>query len=216
MKRLGAILIVLVAGLALSFSAWAEIKKAKGSIELSDAAGDSKGEFDVVKLSIASDGKQLKFDVTLREPPGNFADSVIAVYFDTDNDPQTGAKMYFLDDKKGFGYEYTAKLNACIKYDNGMTACAGGSDAKVLKRFGAMALYRYKGKTESGKEEIVARIGGKKKAKRIPIKGKVVQGVLDYEDLKAKSGQTIRILIWEANLHDKNKALFPEVLLTLK
>ncbi len=216
MKRLLLIFFILAAASALAFSASAEVKKAKGSIELSDPAGDSKNRFDVVKLAIVSDGKQIKFDVTLKEPPGNYADSVIAVYFDMDNDPQTGAKMYFLDDKRGFGYNYTAKLNSCIKYDNGMTACAGGSDAKVLKRFGAMALYRYKGKTESGKEEIVARIGGKKKAKRIPIKGKVVQGVLDYEDLKVKSGQTIRILIWEADVHDKNKALFPEVLLTLK
>lgn len=218
MKRLVLILIVLTATLALAFSASADVKKAKGSIELSDPAGDGGKKFDVVKLAIVSDGKQIKFDVTLKEPPGNYADSVIEVFFDTDNDSNSGAKLFFSDGKMGIGYNFTSKLKSCIKYDNGVTACAGGSKAKVLERFGAMDLYRYDGKKERSKVKVVASMGSKKQktSKRIPITGKVVQGMLDYADLMVKSGQTIRILVWESGVQTKDKALFPEVLLTLK
>jgi hypothetical protein len=215
-KRLALILVVLTATLAFALSAPAEVKKAKGSIELADAAGDAKKDFDVTKLAIVSDGKQLKFAVTLKEPPGNYADTVIEVFFDTDNNPKTGAKLQLSDGKMGVGYDYTSKLKSCIEYDNGVTVCSGSAKAKVKERFGVMGLHRYKGKTESGKEEIVTRlVGKKKKAKRIPIKGKVVQGVLDYADLKVKSGQTIRILVWEFGAQRKEKAMFPEILLTL-
>ncbi len=222
MRRRFIVLAVFAACFGLAFGAQAQVKKAKGSIELSDASGDvepintSGGKYpglDVVKLKIASNGKQLKFAVTLKDPPGNFASSVAEVYFDTDNDPKSGARLMFFRDRKGF--DYRSEIDACIKYDNGMTACTGGSSkAKVLKRFGAMGLDRLKGKTE---EQVVSVMGfsGSKAATRTPIEGKVVVGVLDYEDLKVKPGQTIRILVREScgPLHESS--LFPEVLLTL-
>lgn len=217
MKRLVVITLALLAALVFAFSASAEIKKAKGGIELSDAAGDSKTDYDVVKLAIVSDGKQIKFSATLKEPPKNYADVVLEVFFDTDNNPKSGATLRFSDGKMGVGYDYTGKLKSCIKYDNGMTACAGGSNGKVVERFGLMDLYRYRGKTESGREKVVTSLGsgGRSKAQRIPTKGKVVQGVLSYKDLQVKSGQTIRILVWEYGGQVKKRALFPEVLLTL-
>lgn len=218
MKRFALILVALTAALACAFSASAEVKKAKGGIELSDPAGDSKTDYDVTKLAIVSDGKQIKFSATLKEPPKNYADVVLEVFFDTDNNPKTGAKLWFAEGDVGTGYNYAGKLKSCIKYDNGMTACAGGSDAKVVERFGLMDLYRYKGETESGKEKVVSSLGmgDKSKAQRLPTKGKVVQGVLSYEVLQVKSGQTIRIQAWEYGGQVKVKALFPEVLLTLK
>lgn len=226
MKRLVLILVVLAAALAFAFSASAEVKKAKGSIELTDATGDvnpintSSGTYpglDVAKVKIDSDGKQLKFDVTLKEPPHNFASSVIEVFFDTDNDPKTGAASMFYKDRTGFNYK--AKIEACIKFDNGMTACTGGTSkkAKVLERFGAMGLYELTGKNDAEKKEIVSAMGfpGKKAGKKIPVTGKVITGVLEYADLKVKSGQTIRILIRESCGPIKATSLFPEVLLTL-
>lgn len=227
MKRLIIFLLIVMAALALGAGAQAEVKKAKGGIELSDPKGDvdkintSGGTypgFDVVKLAIVSDGKQIKFITTLTDPPGRFASSVIDVYFDTDNDPNSGIQLMFFKDKKGFTYK--SQLEACIKFDNGMTACTGGSGdkAKVLERFGAMGLDRFKGKTENETEHIVTALGfpDQKKAKRFPIKGKVVEGALDYEDLKVKSGQTVRILVREASTNVFKKSLFPEVLLTLE
>jgi len=218
MKRLVLITLALASVLAFAFSASAEVKKAKGSIELNDAAGDSKTDYDVVKLAIVSDGKQITFAATLKDAPKDYADVVLEVFFDTDNNPKTGAKLHFSEGEMGAGYNYTGKLKSCIKYDNGMTACAGGSDAKVVERFGLMDLYRYKGNTESGREKVVTSLGsgGKSKGQRIPTKGKVVQGALSYKDLQVKSGQTIRILVWEYGAQLKKRALFPEVLLTLK
>lgn len=225
MKRLFIVLAVFIAVFALAFAAQAEVKKAKGSIELSDASGDverintSSGTYpglDVVKVKIDSDGKQLKFDVTLKEPPHNFASSVIEVFFDTDNDPKTGAASMFYKDKTGFNYK--GHIDSCIKYDNGMTACTGGSGkAKPVERFAAMGLYELTGKNDAQKKEIVSAMGfpGKKKGIKVPIKGKVVQGVLDYADLKVKPGQTIRILMRESCGPIKATSLFPEVLLTL-
>lgn len=223
MKRLSVLFAVVVACLALASSALGEVKKAKGSIELNDAAGDVKSRdktpgLDVVKLAIVSDGRQIEFIATLKEPPDNYARPVVEIFFDTDNNPETGAKLWFSDGKMGIGYDYVSKLKSCIKYDNGVTACAGISKAKVVDRFGVMDLYRYKDQKGRKKVKVVASMGSKKQktGKRTPIKGKVVRGVLNYEDLKIKSGQTIRILVWESDAMLRKPALFPEVLLNLK
>lgn len=213
------------AALALAFGAQAGVMKAKGGIELKDATGDvnpistSSGSYpglDVEKVAISSDGKQLKFDVTLKEPPHNFASSVIEVFFDTDNDPKTGAASMFYRDRTGFSHK--GHIDSCIKFDNGMTACTGGSSkAKPVKRFAAMGLYVLTGKSDAQKKETVSAMGfpGRKAGKKTPVKGKVITGVLDYADLKVKPGQTIRILIRESCGPIKASSLFPEVLLTL-
>jgi opacity protein-like surface antigen len=225
MKRLVLALVVMAAALALAFGASAEVKKGKGSIELKDATGDvnpintSGGTYpglDVEKVNISSDGKQLKFDVTLKEPPHNFASSVIEVFFDTDNNPKTGAASMFYKDRTGFNYK--GHIDSCIKFDNGMTACTGGSKgAKPVERFAAMGLYELTGKSDAEKKETVSAMGfpGRKAGKKVPIKGKVVTGVLEYADLKVKPGQTIRILMRESCGPIKASSLFPEVLLTL-
>jgi len=217
---------IVLACLALAAGALAKAEKAKGSVELGDPKGDvdkittSSGShpgFDVIKLNIESNGKQIKFIATLDQPPSDFASSVVDIYFDTDNDPSSGIKLMFFKDKAGFNFK--GKLLACIEFDNGMTACTGGTSkkAKVTKRFGAIGLDRFKGKTENEKENVVSSLGfpNRKKAIRTPIEGKVVEGVLDYEDLGVKPGQTIRILMREASTNSFKQSLFPEVLLTL-
>ncbi len=226
MKRLLLIATMLAAALALAGSAYAQVQKAKGTIELSDPSGDVKPittshgsypGFDVTKLAIASDGKQIKISATLKDPPGDFASSVLYLYFDTDNDPGSGITLMFFKSKTGF--EYKAELDACIKFDNGMTACTGGSrKSKPIKRFGSVDLYRLKGRSENDKEPVLSALGfpGRKASQKIPITGKVVQGVIDYQDLKVKSGQTIRILVREACGPLNPSSLFPEILLTLK
>lgn len=225
MKRLLLSFVVLAAVLSLAMSASAEVKKAKGGIELSDASGDvepintnmgSHPGLDVVKVAINSDGKELKFDVTLKEPPGEFASAVVDVYFDTDSDPKSGATLMFYKHKTGFNYR--AQIESCIKFDNGMTACTGGSKgAKPVERFGAMGLYRLEGESDAEKKEVVSAMGfpGKKAGQRIPVKGKLISGALEYADLNVKPGQTIRILVRESCGPIKATSLFPEVLLTL-
>src|SRR4029453_14144971 len=91
----------LLAGLAPAVradEAKLEVKKAAGKIELTDAAGDvqpihgSSGDYpglDVVGLAIASDGKQISFTATLKDPPGSFATDVLTPYFATDDKAAT-------------------------------------------------------------------------------------------------------------------------------
>ncbi len=73
-----------------------------GSVELTDAAGDvgpiqtsnkTYPGFDVVKLSIVSDGKRITVAATLKSPPADFASDAVELYFDIDNSKKTGAAL---------------------------------------------------------------------------------------------------------------------------
>ncbi len=216
----------IVLALILATPSSAEVKKAVGKIELTDPAGDvnpistSDGKvpgFDVVKLAVSTDGRQIRVAATLKDPPGNFASDVVRLYIDTDNDPKTGVSelMFY----KGLGgFEYFGQLSACADYDNGGTACSGGLGGKVKLHFGAVNLDRYKGTSSSETETVVDNMGfgGKKRSSKIPIEGNVVQATLDYADLNVKPGQTIRILARESCSDNDLKSFFPEIQLTLR
>ncbi len=224
MRRVVCLVACVALVMVCAVAAGAEVKKAVGSIELADPAGDvnpigtSDGKvpgFDVVKLSIASDGKQLRIAATLKDPPGNFASDVVRLYIDTDNDPKTGvADISFT--KRG-GFEYKVQLSACADYESGGSACSGGMSGKVKLHWGAVNLERYKGTEEFPTDTIVDSMGfGKKKASsRLPIQANRVEATLEYADLGLTPGQTIRILARES-CADLQASFFPEVLLTLK
>lgn len=201
-------------------------RKAVGSVELTDAAGDatpiSTGDkeypgFDVVNLAFTSDGKTLSIAATLQSPPGEFASDVVELHIDTDNNAKTGADLTFMKVK---GFEYKLVLDACADYTDGASACVGGSSkAKVKKHWAAVNLERFKSADQNEKETVVDSMGfpGSKASPQTPIAGKVVQAAIDYADLKVKPGQTIRILAKEScGYRAEDSGLFPEVLLTLK
>jgi hypothetical protein len=215
-----------VAAATTALPAGAEVKKAAGSVELADAVGDAAPitstdaeypGFDVVKLALVSDGKTLAVVATLKDAPGVFASSAVDLYFDTDNNAQTGAEVGTV---KARGFEYTAELQACADYTDGASACVGGSSkAKVKKHWAAVNLERYKGSDAYDTETVVDSMGfGNRKASaQTPIPATVVQGAIDYADLKVKPGQTIRILVKEScGYRAEDDGLFPEILLTLK
>ncbi len=199
--------------------------KAKYSLELPDAIGDvspihsSSGNypgFDVVKLSLKSDGKRLTVAATLHDPPGDFASGVLNLYFDTDANPATGAKFIF---PKIGGFEYQADLDACVSYADHSEACAGGSKAKATAHWSAMEVNRYKGAGEYDREEVVSWVDfpGKKVSPHTPIKGNVVESTIEYADLHVKPGQTIRIFVREEHgASAPDHGYFPEILFTLK
>lgn len=225
MRQRAMLAIGVVIALSIAASAPAEVRKAVGSIELTDPAGDinpistSDGKvtgFDVVKLSISSDGKQIRIGATLKDPPGDFASDVVQLYIDTDNNPKTGVVPMF--HKELTGFEYKGRLSACADYANGGSACAGGMKSKVKLHFGAINLERYKGADESGAETVVDNMGfGKSKASsKLPIEANLVQATLDYADLGAKPGQTIRILARESSSNFDLSSFFPEIHLTLR
>ena len=220
-------LIALAVLLALSAYAADTTKplKAKGSIELTDPAGDvapihtsndkDYPGFDVVKLSIKSDGKQIAVAATLKDPPGEFASSAVEIDFDTDNNPKSG--VTFIYPKIG-GFEYVGKLCACADYADRSSACTGGSKAKATTHWAAVNLARFTGKNEYEKDTVVDSMGfpGKKASGKTPIAGMLVQGAFDYADLGVKPGQTIRLLVKESHGTGADDGYFPEILLTLK
>jgi hypothetical protein len=172
----------------------------------------------VVNLSIRSDGTRITFAATLKDPPGRFATAPVSILVDADNNPATGTKG--LGDGPG-GFEYKAELSLCIKYSDKSEACSGGSaGGKPTERYGAMNLERFKGASEyAGSDTVVDSMGffGRKASVRVPVTGKVVESSIEYADLKAKPGQTIRLLAKERGGSPKDDdGSFPVVLLTLK
>jgi hypothetical protein len=232
--RFPALLAALVLLTPAGSLAWAEdatlpVKKAAGSIEFTDPVGDvepihSSGDkdypgYDVVKLTLASDGKTLAVSATLHDAPGPFASDVLELFFDTDNKAGTGAEMIF---PKIGGFEYKAQLDACIDFSDKSGACIGGTSnpkVKATAHYGAIDLSRYTGKGAYDKEDVVDALGfpGRKASIKTPIGPDfVVRGVIDYADLKVKPGQTIRILVREASSSSDLPGYFPEILFTLK
>lgn len=215
---LGSIALPLVLTLAAPPAAPA-VQKAMHTVEWSDPAGDvlpgntSDGQrpgLDVVKLALASDGTRLTVTATLKGPfVGNFASDVVQLYIDTDLDAKTGAPMFW---SKKPGFEYLARLGACIQYENGGKACSGGmTGSKVKGTYAVVTLGRFKA-DPFNPEQVV----GAFTAQETPIKGAVVSASLAYKDLGVKPGQAIRIVARETDGPTDATADFPEVILTLK
>jgi len=228
MRVAGLILAVLAFAAADAFAQGAKAPgpiRAKYSVEVPDAVGDvspihTTGRdypgFDVVKLSLKSDGKRLTVAATLHEPPGDFASGVLNLYIDTDANPATGARFIF---PKIGGFEYQADLDACVSYADRSEACAGGSNAKATAHWSAMEVKRYKGTGEFDRDEIVSwsDFPGKKASPRTPITGNVVESTIEYADLHVKPGQTIRLMVREEHgASAPDNGYFPEIFLTLK
>jgi hypothetical protein len=219
-------LLILVSPAAHAAAA-AEPLKAKGSVQLKDAAGDmgptqtssgAQAPLDVVLLEVSSDGTRITFSATLKDPPGWAADAVVEVRIDADNDPATGTRARVPRDPAGF--EYEADLRLCVTYDDESEACVGGSaSGNPTSRYAAVTVSRYTGEDAySGEDRLVDAMGffAPKKAVRVPVKASVVSAGMDYADIGAKPGQTIRLFARETGGSAKDEGAFPLVLLTLK
>ena len=188
--------------------------------ELSDPARDVQAQntsdgkrlpFDVVHLTLTSDGKNVLVTATLNDPPGDFASSVVKLYFDTDNNPKTGVETFW---SKKPGFESASDVDACIKYTNGSSSCVGGmrgKDAKVQSRFGVADVSKF-GKSETERTKVRAVFD----APETPLDGKTVKASIAYADLGLKPGSVVRILARESDGSYDETADFPEVLLKLK
>jgi hypothetical protein len=218
-------LLAVLISFALPLAATAQPKKATGSLELTDPAGDaapihtSEHEypgFDVVKMVVKSDGQRITFSATLQDAPGVFAAEVLKMYFDTDNNAKTGAAVGYPNRP---GFEFKGELDACATYADKSSACIGGSNAKVQTHYATIGLDRLKGKDAYDTDTVVDVLGfpGKKKSPETPIAGKLVEATVDYADLQVKPGQTVRILVQEASgSGGEDSGYFPEIVLTLQ
>ncbi len=207
--------------------------RATHAIELEDPRGDvgpiSVGTadkmvevpgFDMVHLSIRSDGQRITFAATLTQPPGASAGEAVDFHVDTDANARTGMDLPALGLR---GMEYSLHLDSCVNFDDHLgPSCAVSRKAHATANWGAVVVERYNGTNSFQKEKVVDDgdfVRGKASVKT-PVAGAVLQGSVDYADLKVKPGQTIRIVAAE---YTKRKAgsrnipeFCPEILLTLK
>jgi hypothetical protein len=197
--------------------------KALGAVKLTDAAGDmgpittSDGKvppLDVVALAIKSDGKRITITATMKDPLGDFATVPVELYIDADNKPATGLKQ------EGYaGFDYVAKLDLCIKYNNGQLSCEGGSTkGKPVERYGGINLERFTGDSRYDTETVVDAMGfpGRKASEQTPASGKIVASSFEYADIKVPPGKTIRLLAIESGGQPKDgDGSFPIVVLKL-
>jgi hypothetical protein len=181
--------------------------------------GGSQPAVDVSALSIRSDGSRITFAATLKAPPGLVAAVPVTIYIDSDNNPATGPKADPMWEIPA-GFEYKAELHMCVTFADESQHCdTGGSKAKPTNYDGAMNLERFKGDSYHADYDTVVvpfRFPPAKTSARLPVKGQVVESSIEYEDLGAKPGQTIRLLAKKSGGGTKPDPAFPVVLLTLK
>lgn len=214
--------IVLFLLVFVSQASFAETLKAKHSVEFKDAASDvldNDGQpgKDVVKVSINSNGKNLRVKAVLKDEISHYltkglAGDVLTLHFDIDNNSKTGGKLFW---GKSTGFEFKVGLAACIKYQNGGMACSGGLKGSEPSEFvsGYNTEKYEQGKTSSKGIHDVFWIS---KSPHETIKGREVGITFPYSEIDASSGQTVRIVIEEQDSTYDEKRYFPEVLLTLK
>jgi hypothetical protein len=206
-----------------------------GRAELTDPAGDvqplvyrvSVGSgpekevkypgFDVVKLTVSSDGTTIMFAATLTAPPANAAYEVIEFNIDADNNPKTG--VTHPDSRLLMGVEFYGTLEACLESSTFGTTCAG-TNPHPAGLTGVVTLEKY-GRDWMFKDRLIdlPAAGTVKEPRKMPIKGPLVQGTVDYASMGLKSGQTIRLVAREfsaGTVDNKGQGYLPEILLTLK
>jgi hypothetical protein len=188
--------------------------------DLTDAAGDVQNQttsdgkrppFDVVRLQLTSDGKNVLVTATLKDPPGSFASTAVTLYFDTDNKKSTGVETFW---SKKPGFEFQSNVDACIKYSGGASACVGavgGKGSKIESRFGVADVSKF-GANSMEKNSVRSVFD----AVETPLEGKVVRASIPYADLGVKAGGVVRIVARESDGPFDETADFPDVLLKLK
>ncbi len=192
--------------------------QATHAVELEDPAGDvlNEGEDlgkDVVRLQVATDGKELSFSVLLADEvaaylAGRKAGDVIQVNVDTDSDSATGGKTFW-GGKEGF--EYLVSIRACIRYEDG-EACVGGLSSPEQGYFSSYEVAQFtQGATDAKDVHDIFW-----ESPRTEITGSEVAVRIPYAELGVSSGQALRLAIREADSTYDAESFFPEVVLTLK
>jgi hypothetical protein len=216
-------------------AAGARVTSVDGRAELTDPAGDvqpliyrvSVGSgpekevkypgFDVVKLTVSSDGKAITMAATLAAPPKNAAYEVIEFNVDTDNNPKTG--VTHPDSRLLAGVEFYGALEACLESASFGTMCTG-TDEQPAGHTAVVTLAKY-GQDWPFKDALfdLPAAGKVKEPLKTPIKGPVVQASVAYASMGLKSGQTIRVIAREhsaGTVNNMGQGYLPEILLTLK
>jgi hypothetical protein len=200
--------------LAVTTSAWAQ--GASPTVELTDPAGDvnefnGKGNsYDVVKVTLGSDGKDLLVGATLAGDPGTMSGGVVDLYIDADNDPKTGGKTEW----GPAGFEHRAELAICFKTASGKS-CGGGSSQPIQLKHAATMVESFTGPAGAELERPhIEMTVNHLQSPETPLAGRVVKDKIAYSALGVKKGQVLRIAIRETD-GKEGAAFFKDALLKL-
>ena len=217
MYRITLILVLTIGMVCVANFTSAESIKATHSFELEDAEGDVSNQSDpgkdVVKVSIKTDGKHFFIAVTLKNNikhylEGHKAGTVVQFHLDTDNDQDTGGKIFWT---KNTGFEYLIGIRSCIKYKNG-EACMGALGGPSTGFFSSYSIKKYDqgGTSANNIHDFMW------KSPREDISENIVMTQIPYAEIGVVSGQTIRIVIEEKDSKKPKEAYSPDILFKLK
>ena len=211
--------VLLVFSILVTTAAFSQTVAGRHKIEVTDPAedvqaNDGKPGKDVVKVSINSDGKDLRILAELKENidfylKNQMAGPVIEMHFNTDNIDATGGIPFWGKNKKGF--EYQMDLVACIKYKDGGLACLGSVGGEIEGYCSSYKLYKYEQDKKMPKN-----INSALESTQKDITGKQVEITLPYSLIGIKPGSRIRISIRESDSSFDDKSYFPQVFLIIK
>ncbi len=218
MKRINffivCVLLVMVPGMLAQ-----EIRTAKHSVVLEDAAGDvNDGDHpgkDVVKVILDTDGTDLNITVVLAKEAkfyldGHMAGDVIDLILDTDNNKTTGGESAFYGKT---GFEFLIEVGACIEYEGGGMACSGALEgAEATNFFSTYSLEKHIDK--DNKEMISEPFNWKARGK--DIQGNSIKVSVPYSQMNLSPGQQVRLAVRERDDNTLKNEYLPEVLLTIK
>ncbi len=217
MRRLLILSFVLI--IVITTAALTQTVAGRHKIEVTDPTGDvqpndGKPGKDVVKVSISSDGKNLRIIAELKENiafylKDQMAGPVIEMHFNTDNSDATGGIPFWGKNRKGF--EYQVDLVACIKYKDGGLACLGSVGSEIEGFCSSYKLYKYEQDKKNPKN-----INSALESTQKDITGKQVEITLPYSLIGIKSGSRTRISIRESDSSFDDKSYFPQVFLIIK
>ncbi|MBN2103394.1 hypothetical protein JW835_05060 [bacterium] len=212
-------LLLLMLCICMAAVAFSQTVAGRHQIVLDDPVGDvqkneGKPGKDVVKVSITSDGENLRITAELKKKVAYYlknqlAGPVIEMHFNTDNNDATGGIAFWGKDKKGF--EYQVDLVACIKYKNGGLACLGGLGDEIEGFCSSYKLCQYEQDKKMPKN-----INSTLNSVQKDITGKEVEITLPYSAIGIQSGVRMRIAIRESDSSYDDKSYFPEVFFIVK
>jgi hypothetical protein len=207
---------VLVLTVTMLAAPSARAQGAAPAAELTDPAGDvnefnGKGNsFDVVKVSLGSDGTHLLVAATLAGDVGTRAGSAVELYIDADNDAATGGKTEW----GPTGFEHRAEVGVCFKTATG-TVCAGGGREPAQLKHAATMVEKFTGAAGAEMERpAIEMTVDHLQSPETPLQGRVVKDKIAYSALGVKKGQVLRIAVRE-NDGKEGSAFFKDVLLKL-
>ena len=185
-----------LAALCLGGASWAEEITATHQVRVEDQDKEPRADsLDVRAIALVTDGSALTVHVETNQDIGaylkdNLATGLATLLIDSDRDESTGGKTFSHDP---VGIEREVKIYACIAYDNGAEACAGGfGGAAVVKTYPKYSPTHWSNDTSAFEDVHEWPWDGGKGS----FEGSTATVSIPYSDLGIESGDQVRLFVF--------------------